>query len=270
MVLSGRRLMTAGYFHFNPAFSKILGYEPEELLNSSAKDIKMWVDPTRRDEMLELLIKDGKVANFEYDIRTKGGEIKTVSGSARAIYDEEGNIVEMEGSVRDITERKKMELELKKYSEKLEEMVEERTDELKEKLKTIEEQHRSIQELSTPTIQVWKGVLVVPLIGVLDSKRARNVMETLLEEAVRLSAQVVLIDITGISGIATETGDYLLKTVRALKLIGVESVITGIRPEVAQILVELGIELDARTESSLEAGLKFSLEQIGVEHSKRS
>ena len=255
---------------FNNAFCKIMDYEPDELLNISAKGIKQWVDPNRRDEMLKLLEKDGKVSDFEYEIMAKGGEIKTVSGTARAIYDTDGTITEMEGILRDITERKKMELEHKEYSEKLEVMVEERTNELTDKLKTIEKQHRAIQELSTPIIQVWKGVLVVPLIGIMDSKRARNVMETLLEEVVRSAARIVLIDITGISMIATQTGDYLLKTVQALKLIGVDSVITGIRPEVAQILVELGIELDVRTESSLEAGLKFSLKQIGVEDWSRS
>ena len=229
----------------NPAYCKLLEYAPDELLGRSTAELDFWVDPGDREELVERVKREGKVHDFEHEFKSKSGGIRTMSSTVRGIYEADGELVELEGTMRDITERIVMERELR------------------ERLQMIESQQRAIEELSTPLIQAWKGILIVPLIGVLDSKRAMEVMETLLEEVVRTEAKVVLIDITGISGIDTHTANSLMRTVLALRLIGTESILTGIRPEVARVLVELGVELKVRTESSLEAGLKDGLSSLG-------
>lgn len=116
---------------------------------------------------------------------------------------------------------------------------------------------RESLELSTPVIQVWDGVVVAPLIGTMDSQRAHLLMERLLNKIVQTQSQVAIVDITGIPAIDTQTAQHLIETVSAAKLLGTRMVLTGIRPSIAQTLVQLGISLtDMETRSTLASGLK--------------
>jgi rsbT co-antagonist protein RsbR len=107
----------------------------------------------------------------------------------------------------------------------------------------IARQQQEMLELSTPVVQLWEGILAIPLIGTLDSARTQVVMENLLETIVRTGAGIAIIDITGVPTVDTLVAQHLLKTVSAARLMGAECIISGIRPQIAQTIVHLGVEL---------------------------
>ncbi|WP_240807040.1 STAS domain-containing protein [Polyangium spumosum] len=115
--------------------------------------------------------------------------------------------------------------------------------ELRDKLELIARQEEAIRALSTPIIEVWDGVLSLPLIGVVDSRRAAEMMERLLDAITYKGAEVAIIDLTGVDTIDAETADHIGRLVRAAELVGARCIITGIRPAVAQTMVEFGIDL---------------------------
>jgi len=132
---------------------------------------------------------------------------------------------------------------------------------VQEKLRTIDLQTKAILELSTPVIQVWDQILVLPLIGTIDTARAQQIMENLLEGVVKGRAAVVIIDITGVPVVDTKVANHLVKTVQAVKLLGAEAVVTGVSPNNAQTLVRLGVDLSTvMTRSSLQAGLGLAFD----------
>ncbi|MBK9258498.1 MAG: STAS domain-containing protein [Polyangiaceae bacterium] len=115
--------------------------------------------------------------------------------------------------------------------------------ELREKLELIAKQDEAIKALSTPIIEVWEGVLTLPLFGVMDSQRAAETMERLLDSITQKGATHAIIDLTGVEVVDTSTADHIGRLVRAAALIGAECIITGIRPAVAQTMVQIGIDL---------------------------
>ncbi len=138
--------------------------------------------------------------------------------------------------------------------------------ELERSLDTILKQRGAIEELSTPIIKIWDRVLVLPLIGALDTRRSQNLTDALLTTIAATQTKVAILDITGVSGVDSAVANHLLKTVASVKLLGAQCVITGIRPEVAQTVVHLGVELaDVRTLSDLAAGLKWALDYLSLE-----
>lgn len=123
-----------------------------------------------------------------------------------------------------------------------------------------------IQELSTPIIPIYKGVLVLPLVGAIDSMRSQEITERLLEEIVRQQADMVLIDITGVSVVDTSVANHLIMTAQAVNLLGSRVIFTGISSTIAQTIIQLGVNLgDVVTLSNLQAGMLFALEQLGLE-----
>lgn len=115
--------------------------------------------------------------------------------------------------------------------------------ELEEKLATIEVQRAAIKELSTPIIEVWEGILCLPVVGVLDSTRSAEMTEALLVSIVEKKAQCAIIDITGIQVMDTGTADHFLRMARAVRLLGANCVLTGINPGIAQTIVHMGVDL---------------------------
>lgn len=134
------------------------------------------------------------------------------------------------------------------------------TRELESKLVMIERQAAAIRELSTPVLEIWEDVLVLPVVGVVDTKRSMEIMNNLLERIVDTQSRCVIIDVTGVEVVDTKTADYLLKVVRASNLLGTRCVLTGLSPAIAQTLVEIGADLtEVRTLRNLKAGLKDCL-----------
>ena len=114
----------------------------------------------------------------------------------------------------------------------------------KSREEVIVRQQREIAELSTPVVKLWDGILALPLIGTLDSQRTQVVMENLLQTIVDVEAEIAIIDITGVPTVDTLTAQHLLKTVAAARLMGADCLISGIRPQIAQTMVHLGVELN--------------------------
>jgi rsbT co-antagonist protein RsbR len=136
---------------------------------------------------------------------------------------------------------------------------------LSEGAEVIDRQRQQLLELSTPVIKLWDRVVAVPLIGTLDSARTQVVMETLLQAIVDQNAAMAILDITGVPMVDTVVAQYLLKTAMAVRLMGSECVISGIRPQIAQTIVQLGIDLgDITTRATLADALAWALEKSGV------
>jgi rsbT co-antagonist protein RsbR len=130
----------------------------------------------------------------------------------------------------------------------------------------IADQSQQLLELSTPVVKLWDGVLAVPLVGTLDSARAQVVMERLLQGLVETASPYAIIDITGVPAVDTQVAQHILKTVMAARLMGADCVISGIRPQIAQTIVALGIEFDdIVTKASLADALSHTLRASGVD-----
>jgi rsbT co-antagonist protein RsbR len=120
-------------------------------------------------------------------------------------------------------------------------------------------------ELSTPVVKLWDGVLALPLIGTLDSARTQVVMESLLQQIVQTGAGIAIIDITGVPTVDTLVAQHLLKTVAAARLMGADCIISGIRPQIAQTIVHLGVELgDVVTKATLADAFSLALMRSGL------
>jgi len=129
----------------------------------------------------------------------------------------------------------------------------------------IMRQQRDLLELSTPVVALWEGILALPLIGTLDSERTQVVMESLLDRIVETGASIAIIDITGVPTVDTLVAQHLLKTIGAARLMGAECIISGIRPQIAQTIVHLGVELgDVVTKATLASALVVALERLGA------
>ncbi|GAB3853038.1 STAS domain-containing protein [Micromonospora andamanensis] len=134
----------------------------------------------------------------------------------------------------------------------------------------IADQAEQLLELSTPVVKLWEGVVAVPLVGTLDSARAQVVMERLLQTLVDTGSPYAIIDITGVPAVDTQVAQHILKTVVAARLMGADCIISGIRPQIAQTIVALGIEFgDIATKASLADALRHVLRLTGVETSRR-
>jgi len=143
---------------------------------------------------------------------------------------------------------------------------------LKTREELIRRQSEEMLELSTPVVKLWEGILALPVIGTLDSARTQIVMETLLENIVRTNSRVAIIDITGVPTVDTIVAQHLLKTVTAARLMGAECIISGVRPQIAQTIVHLGINLlDVTTKATLSDAFALALEKTGLSlgHSQR-
>ncbi|RJS70920.1 MAG: STAS domain-containing protein [Candidatus Syntrophoarchaeum sp. WYZ-LMO15] len=141
---------------------------------------------------------------------------------------------------------------------------------IREREEIIQEQQCAMLELSTPVLQLWDEALVLPLIGVIDSERAARIVEELLGKIVETGASVVVMDMTGVPVIDTAVANHILKTVQAAKLLGAETIITGISPANAQTIVTLGIDLSMiHTRRTLREGIKLMYEMLGLEFKKR-
>lgn len=182
----------------------------------------------------------------EYRIVTKSGELCWVEDRKTSFF-EDGQFAGVDGILFDITERRRALQELAAAKDKL-----------------IAQQSRALQELSTPVIQVWDGVLILPLIGTVDTRRGHQITESLLESIVDTQASVAIIDITGVPVVDTLVAGHFINAVRAARLLGADVILTGVSPYNAQALVKLGVDLSQiSTQGSLKSGLRMAIEMAG-------
>lgn len=134
----------------------------------------------------------------------------------------------------------------------------------------IRRQQEEIAELSTPVVQLWDGILALPLIGTLDSARTQVVMESLLQRIVETEAEIAIIDITGVPTVDTLVAQHLLKTVAAARLMGADCLISGIRPQIAQTIVHLGVELNVVSKATMADAFAIALQKTGYAVGRRA
>lgn len=168
----------------------------------------------------------------------KGGERFWATVVLAPITNSQGGLEGYVKVTRDLTERREQELRL-------------------------ERQREEIMELSTPVIQVWDGVLALPIIGTLDSMRAARLTQGLLDRIAASQAQIVILDISGVPTIDTQVAQHLLKTVQAANLMGTISILSGVRPETAQAMVHLGIDIgQLKSRNTLRDALQLALQML--------
>ena len=134
----------------------------------------------------------------------------------------------------------------------------------------IHRQQQELLELSTPVVKLWEGVLALPMIGTLDSARTQVVMESLLQRIVDTGSEIAIIDINGVPTVDTLVAQHLLKTVTAIRLMGADCIISGVRPQIAQTIVHLGVDLQGvTTKATLADALSLALKRSGFVVSKK-
>lgn len=213
-----------------------LGYLASEIIG----DGRVWLsclhpeDAARMAKGFDRLVKDGQY-DLKYRFRHKDGSYRWLHDERKLIRDAGGEPVEILGAWRDITESVRDE-------------------------EVIRSQANALTELSTPLIPISDHVVVMPLIGTMDSQRAAQVLETLLEGVSVRRASVAILDITGVSVVDTHVANALLQAAKAVRLLGAEVVLTGIRPDVALTLVGLGLDLTGIvTKGTLQAGIVHAM-----------
>jgi rsbT co-antagonist protein RsbR len=133
----------------------------------------------------------------------------------------------------------------------------------------IQRQQQELLELSTPVVKLWDGILALPMIGTLDSARTQIVMESLLQKIMETESQIAIVDITGVPTVDTLVAQHLLKTATALRLMGADCIISGVRPQIAQTIVHLGVDLQAlTTKATLADALALALQRTGASFGK--
>lgn len=233
--------MEGCHIYVNDAVCKMLGYTHKELLDMRVQDIAPNIAKGSTWRHIWETIKDQGSLTMESLHRCKDGRIIPVEVT--------GNYLEFKGEEyifafsRDISERKQAEQERATLQAQI-----------------IETQQAAIRELSTPLLPLADHVVALPLVGTLDSERAQQVMETLLEGIAHYQADIAIIDITGVRVVDTQVAQALIRTAQAVRLLGAQVVLTGIQPQIAQTLVHLGTDLSNMvTRATLQSGIDYAL-----------
>lgn len=221
--------ITTGHVYYSDRLKEILDLEtlgstPETLNELTHKDDRPLVQRALTAHLAHRVPYE-----VEFRVHTKHGELRWLCSRGQTLRDEAGKATRMAGSLSDITRRKETE-EL-----------------LLQRLRIIESQEKAIRTLSTPIIEVWRGVVMMPVFGVINGNSASHMMEVLLAAVARTRYHYAIIDLTGAEAVDGPTGDHILKLVTAVALIGVRGMVVGIRPEMAQIFVKIGVDLSKIT-----------------------
>ncbi len=189
---------------------------------------------------LKVALAEGRFEDEGWRVRKDGSRF-WANVIITPLLDKQGELRGYGKLTRDLTERRKAEDKVRKQAQEIMEMA------------------------TVPVVQVWEGIVLVPLIGMLDSQRTQQLMERLLHRVTETSSPIALLDITGVPAIDTQTAQHLIETISAVRLLGAEVILTGVRPVIAQTLVHLGIDLsNVITRASLSAGLRMALEILNL------
>jgi anti-anti-sigma factor len=232
------------YLGCNRSFARTVGLEDSrEILGKTDYDLPSaeYADHYRADDRQVIESGAAKI-NFEEPQPQLDGSLGWLQTSKIPLFDSSGTVVGVLVAFEDITARKQAEEERARAQEEY-----------------IQMQEGLLAELSTPLIPITQAVVVMPLIGSIDSRRAQQVLETLLQGITERHARVAILDITGVPIVDTQVAGALIRAAQAAQLLGAQVVLTGIRPEVAQTLVGLGTELHSIvTRSDLQSGIAFA------------
>lgn len=226
----------------NSSGCKLLGKSFEELKGQRCCDLFKSKHCGTENCCMKKAMADGQMHSARNEFTGKEGEQVHIEYFAAPLKDKEGEIVGGLEYIVDITERVEDEIRLT-------------------------EQNRTIRELSTPTIKLWDGILVLPVVGVIDSTRAQYMMESMLEKILETSSRVIILDIHGVAAVDTAVANHLLKITKATKLMGCECLLSGISPAVAQTIIQLGVDMTSiNTHSTLSDALEraFRIKELKV------
>lgn len=229
----------------NQAVAEMLGVaSPDALIGKTDFDLFPPELATQYDRDDRAIMESGvPLLNKEEPVIHADGSSHWISTTKVPLHDLEGRVVGLVGRGQDITERRRAEEERQQLQEEL-----------------IQAQAAALEELSTPLIPISDAVVVMPLIGRIDTRRASQIMETLLTGIQSHRADLAILDITGVNLVDTQVAHVLLQAARAVQLLGARVVLTGLRPEVAQTLVSLGVDLSGIvTRGTLQSGIAYGL-----------
>jgi PAS domain S-box-containing protein len=236
---------------FSNRFAELVGIPPAEIQHElgTFERVVHPEDIEHGRKMFFDLVRDPSARlAMEYRIVRPSGEVRHVHESARGRANAQGRPRKIAGAIRDVTDKRRTEFELR------------------ERLAIIERQQSLIEELSSPILDVWDGVIALPVVGTLDGRRAEVAMQELLREIAEKGVRFALLDLTGVESIDAGTAEHVVRIAQAVGLLGARAIITGIQPGVAQAIVELGLELSAiETRRSLRDGLRECLQILARE-----
>jgi anti-anti-sigma factor len=218
--------LTTGRIYWSARFKEILDIAGIEETLDAFNALIFEEDRERVSCAMDDHLQRREPYEVEYRMRTPKGEVRWVCSRGHALWNAEGKPIRMAGSLSDITARKQHEETLRQRAE------------------IIERQQEAIRTLSTPIIEVWNGVLMMPVFGAIEGQRAEQMMEVLLKAVARTRCRHAIIDLTSVKAVDAHTADYIIRLVQAVQLIGAHGIVVGIRPEVAQTMVNIGADLD--------------------------
>lgn len=228
----------------NDAGLNLLGSTWEKIKGLACKDVFNSRHCGTPDCRMRQVMEGDESRTVRNTVNINGRDIPIEYTSA-ALKDGSGNIVGGLEYILDITERVRQEKKLK-------------------------EQSRTIMEISTPAIRLWDRIVILPVVGVVDSARAQQMMNTMLTKIMETSAKVIILDIQGVAAVDTAVANHLIKIAKATKLMGCKCIISGISPAVAETIVQLGIELgDIATNSTLQDALSDAFGFVNLEVSQK-
>jgi len=223
----------------NAAGRAFLGKSQGDLLGKQCYDTFKSAHCSTPDCCMMKAIADGKSHSARNEVSLNGKKTP-IEYFAAPLKDEAGNIIGGLEYILDITERVRHEEQLK-------------------------EQALTIREISTPAIQLWDGIVILPVVGIVDSVRAQQMMEVMLTKIAETSCKVMILDIQGVPAVDTAVANHLIKIVKATRLMGCQAIISGISPAVAQTIVSLGIDMGSKTTATLRDALAESFTIINSE-----
>lgn len=233
--------------YLSPRWKAILGYEDHELANhlDTFSSVLHPEDAPRAWSAVQANLERDERYAIEVRMRHKDGTYHWVYTRGETMRDADGKPLYMAGAITDITERK---------------LAEENRHRAMVQEELIAAQNQILSELSTPVIPLTDTTLVMPLIGTIDSRRAQQIIETLLHSITQHRAASVVLDITGVKVVDSRIAHVLIQAAQSARLLGAEVILTGVRAEVAQTIVSLGIDMQrVITHSSLQQGIKHAL-----------
>src|SRR6266568_944654 len=233
---------------WNMGAQRLKGWQAEEIIGQDFSRFYPPEEVARGKTTLELktAVEQGRFEDEGWRVRKDGSRF-WANVILTALRDEKGELLGFGKVTRDLTDRRQAEEKVKKQGQEILEMA------------------------TVPVVQVWDGIVLVPIIGTLDSQRTQQLMERLLHRVTETNSPVALLDITGVPAIDTQTAQHLIETISAVRLLGAEVILTGVRPSIAQTLVHLGISLsNVITRASLAAGLRMALEILELKVAPRS
>lgn len=257
---------------WNKGAERIKGYRAKEIIGKHFSVFSTPEDIERGKPAQELQIaaEKGRFEDESWRV-CKGGDRIWANVVITALRDENGKLFGFSKITRDLTERKKLEEELRQASAALEQKVQERTAELAKvnaslqgELQGRKQAQEAIRALSTPVLPLRDRLLILPIIGIIDSQRALQLTEQLLNSIRSYRAKAVVMDITGVPVVDTRVANHLLQTVEAARLMGASVIVTGLSPEISQTLVRIGVDLSRlKTMGDLRGGLEEAEQLLG-------